>query len=134
MHIQKHSVLTNFLDFLWKQKKFITWIYSKDHEDHFLQDLRLINGSNFISWNFALFTENIKFQEMFWNSNYWELFGHWHTLVSIDQVIYIRAGWSKIKFMKWSRGKVFEKFSNKFLRSLSLYILTSSQEVRAFVM
>ena len=36
------------------------------------------------------------------------------------------------KFMMWSRGKVFEKFGNVFWWSLSLYIFTSSQEVRAF--
>ena len=42
------------------------------------------------------------------------------------------TGWSKKKFMMWSRGKVFEKFENIFWFSLSLYIFTSSQEVRAF--
>ena len=42
------------------------------------------------------------------------------------------TGWSQKKFMMWSRGKVFEKFQNIVWRSLSLYIFTSSQEVRAF--
>ena len=32
------------------------------------------------------------------------------------------TGWSKIKFMMWSRGKVFEKFLNVFWWSLSHYI------------
>ena len=42
------------------------------------------------------------------------------------------TGWLKKKFMVWSRGKVFEKFYNIFWWSLSLYIFTSSQEVKAF--
>ena len=36
------------------------------------------------------------------------------------------------KFKMWSRGKVFEKFLNIFWWTLSLFIFTSSQEVRAF--
>ena len=46
--------------------------------------------------------------------------------------IFFCTGWSKKKFMMWSKGKVLKKSKNIFWWSLSLYIFTSFQEVRAF--
>ena len=56
------------------------------------------------------------------------------TLAKLINAKYIKVntGWSKKKFMMWSRGRVFEKFQNVFWWSLSLYIFTSCQEVRTF--